>query len=206
MDSHDFFRYGLIASSYLIANLSESELKRVRSVLFFGSAARHEGTEESDVDIFFDVVASQKFQTAMRAKINKAAEEFYLSNAALEFKSHGIGNELSIKIGKLDKWEGLAQNMASHGVVVYGSYTKKPPGIKSHTIISWESIGKSKGAVLNKIYGYKSNGKRYPGLLEKNNGIKLGGSVIMIPSETRDFFIDLLKKYKVNYSRYDIWT
>ena len=75
----------------------------------------------------------------------------------------------------------------------------------SDTILSWEKSGKAKGALLNKIYGYKVRGKRYPGILEKMGGTKLGHGTIMVPAEHKDVFISVLEKYKVNYSRREVW-
>ena len=201
----EIFRYAAVAAAHLISGLSENELKRVRNVMLFGSAARFAASEESDVDIFVDVRGEKSFQLALRAKLNKIAEQFYLTSAALEFKSRGIGNELSIKVGKLEEWEEIAQSMASHGIVFYGKYTAKPPGTRAYTILSWETKGKFKGALLNKIYGYKANKKRYPGMLGKFGGTKIGKATVMVPAESRDIFIDALEKYKVNYSRHDIW-
>lgn len=202
--SYEILRYSIMAAGYLISTLPESDMKRVQNVIIFGSAARLSASIKSDIDIFFDVSSSKRFQLALRAKLNKLAENFYLTNTALEFKSNGIDNELSIKIGKLKDWA-LEQSISSSGIVVYGKYTSKPAESEAYTILSIEKPGKSKGALLNKLYGYKSGRKRYPGLLEKNKGIKLGKAVIMIPAKNRDIFIEALEKYKVNYSRQDIW-
>ena len=200
----EIFRYAVTAAAYLISSLSESELKRVCSVLLFGSAARFSASEKSDIDIFFNVSAPKRFQLALRSKLNKSCERFYLTNTALEFKSKGVDNELSIKTGKLKEWKDLSKSMSSHGIVLYGKYTAKPPDTEAYTILSWETPGKYKGALLNKIYGYKANNKRYPGLLEKNSGTKLGKATIMVPAQSKDIFIDVLEKYGINYSRHDV--
>lgn len=202
--SFEIFRYGVLAAAYLISSLSKNEIKHVRNVLLFGSTARFAASEKSDVDIFFDVSASRRFQLALRSKLNKAAEQFYLTTAALGFKSKGVDNELSIKVGKLEEWE-LAKSISSHGMVVYSKYSAKPPGIKAYTILSWESP-KNKGALLNKLYGYRANNKHYLGLLQKTKSTKLGRAVIMVPAHSRDVFIDVLEKYRVNYSRHDVWA
>ena len=206
LSSFKIFRYAVLATAYLVSSLSESELKRVHSVLLFGSAARLAASEESDIDIFFDVSAPRRFQLALRAKLNKTADQFSLTNAALEFKSKGVDNELSIRVGKLEEWKELAQSISSHGIVLYGKYIARSLDVKAYTILSLETSGKFKGALLNKIYGYKANNKRYSGLLEKNKGsIKLGKATIMVPAKSRDIFIEVLDKYKVNYSRRDVW-
>src|SRR3989344_7636019 len=148
MKTYEIFRYSVLAASHLISSLSENEIKHVRNVLLFGSAARFVASEKSDIDIFFDVLASKRFQLALRAKINKAADEFYLTNIALVFKSKGIDNELSIKVGKLEEWKELAQSISTHGIVLYSKYITKPSGLKAYTILSWETPGKFKGALL----------------------------------------------------------
>ena len=201
----EIFQYAVVAAAYIISRLSRNEVKHVRNVLLFGSVARFAASEDSDVDIFVDVSAPKKFQLGLRAELNKSADQFYLTNDALEFKSKGIDNELSIKVGKLEEWEDVAQSISSHGIILYGKQTVKPPGTGAYSIISWEKPGKSKGALLNKIYGYKAGKKRYPGLLEKNKGIKLGKAVIMVPAHDRDVFIDAMEKYRINYSRRDVW-
>jgi len=203
-NSYEIFRYAVLAAAHLVSGLSEDELKRVRKVLLFGSVARFVASEKSDIDIFFDISGSKRFQLALRSKLNKIGDQFYLTNAALGFKSKGIDNELSIKVGKLEEWKELAQSISFHGIVLYGKYTAKPPDTKSYTILSWESP-RNKGALLNKLYGYRANNKRYPGLLEKTKGVKLGKAVVMVPAQSKNAFIDVLEKYRVNYSQHDVW-
>ena len=206
MKQHDVLKYAILAAAYLVANLSDIELKRVRTVLLFGSTARFAADEESDVDVFFDVSASKKIQNALRAKLNKTAEEVSLTNAALEFKAKNIDNEINVKVGKLEEWNDLAQSIPSHGIVIYGKYTKKSPTAKAYAIISWEATGKHRGALFNKLYGYRANNKKYHGLIEKTKSIRLGKAVVMVPAQHRDRFTEALEKYKVNYSRHDVWA
>ena len=198
-------RYAIQAGAYLISGLSKDDLKFVRSVIFFGSAARLTASENSDIDIFFDLKCSRKSQLKIRAKLNKLAEQFYITNNALQFKSHGIDNEISIKAGRLEEWEELSQSIASTGIVLYGKYTAEPKGLSPYTLLSWENPGKAKGALLNKFYGYKSGKKIYAGLLEKSGGIKFCKGSAIVPAQNSSLFIDVLEKYKINYSRRDVW-
>lgn len=201
----EILKYALHAGAYLLTGLSIKELKNLNTLILFGSTARLSADNESDIDLFFDINGSKKSQLIMRKNLNKLVSQFYLTNIALEFKSKGIDNEINIKIGKIEDWVDLAQSAASHGIILYEKYTKQPPALKAFTILSWEAPGKAKGALLNKIYGYKSKEKIYAGMLKKYMGIKIGGGAVMVPSKYRDIFTEVLEKYKVNYSRYDVW-
>ncbi|MBI4896683.1 MAG: nucleotidyltransferase domain-containing protein [Candidatus Aenigmarchaeota archaeon] len=206
MKSYDVFRFAVRATAFLVSTLSEQELRHVHRVILFGSAARLSATEESDIDLFFDVDGSKQLLRALRSKLNKAADEYGLTNEALSFKSQGVDNELSIKIGNLNAWKDLANSMPSQGIVLYSKYTAKPETVQAYTMLSWSVAGKYRGALLNKLYGYRAANKLYPGLLEKIDGRRIGRGVIMVPAESRDIVIDALEKYRVNYSRIDMWT
>ena len=77
---------------------------------------------------------------------------------------------------------------------------------KKHVIFFWDKIGKNRGAFLNKIYGFNSNGKRYLGLIENFNGKKLGKSSFMVSAEYREDIVKLLKHYKVNSKIIDVYV
>lgn len=202
----EILKYSMYAGAHLIESLSGEEIKKIKNVVLFGSVAMGTAGKESDVDIFFDADLPEKSRLALRSKLNKAGEAFYLTNKALEFKLNGIENELSIKIGRLQEWAGLAQSISSNGIILFQNYASKPSEAKAYTILSWEKIGKAKGAVLNRFYGYKSGKKFYQGLIKKSKGIKIGKGTIMVPAENRTIFIEILEKYKINYSRYDVWA
>lgn len=198
-------QYAILAAGYLLSKLSQKDLNALNSAFLFGSAARGTATEESDIDLFFDIDLPASAQKALRTKLGKLAADFCLSSAALEYKMKGISNEVSITVGRLSEWVDLSKSIASEGIIIYGKYTAKPPKLKAYTVLSWENLGKYKGAFLNILHGYKSGGKRYEGLLEKKGGTKLGRGVIMVPAESRDAFIQVFEKYGVNYSRHDVW-
>ncbi len=206
MVGNELLKYAVMGVSYLISMLEDQEIRKIKQIIIFGSVARGNAIKDSDIDIFFDVIGSKKSQTSFRSKLNKNIEQFYLTNIALSFKMKSIQSEFSVKVGKLEEWKDLASSISSYGIVLYGKYTTSPPDLKGYTILSWENPGKAKGALLNKFYGYKAGQKRYPGLIKKYAATKIGPATIMINSSIREVFIDVLAKYGVNYSRYDVWT
>src|SRR3989344_6504383 len=179
--------------SFLINNLDD--FSNLKSIILFGSVARGDAERNSDVDIFIDIKKTSKNE---EARFNKILENFYKSREGLMFKAKGIDNKINLIIGKLNEWKDLKKSMENTGIVLYGRYNYGGTGEKKYAIISWDRIEKNRGAFLNKIYGFRANGKEYKGMIEKLQGKKIGKSSIMIPIENLSELEKILKHYKVN--------
>ena len=180
--------------SYLLDNLKNANFEKI---ILFGSVAKDEATKESDIDIFIEVKNENK---KLKVDINQILEDFYKSREALLFKAKGIDNKISLIIGKLEEWKDLKASIENTGIILYGVYVpEKMAGknLKKYSLISWEKIGKNRGAFLNRVYGFKVRDKVYDGLIKKLNGKKLGKSSIAVPAESSKEILDLLGKYKV---------
>lgn len=179
--------------SYLLHNLRSIE--NIQRIILFGSVAKGEETKESDIDIFIEV---DKITKKIEDDVKKVEEEFYQSREASLFKVRGIGNVFNIKIGRLVDWKDLSSSIASTGIILYGFYEsrKLPSDVQHQIIFFWDGIEKNRGAFLNKIYGFKIKGRRYEGLLEKYQGIRLGKSCIMLPVQYKKEIFNLLHKHK----------
>lgn len=179
--------------SYLLNEIKD--FSRVNSIILFGSVARGNAGKDSDVDIFIDVNrANKKFE----GDVGKIVEGFYSSRECLLFKSKGIDNKINVIVGKINDWPDLKKSIESMGVVLYGAYQAEGVSGRKWTIISWDKIGKNRGAFLNKVYGVKIGGRKYAGLLDEYGGEKIGKSSIMIPVEHGSEFVKLMKKYEVS--------
>lgn len=197
-------KYASYFAAFLLNNLDEKNLENIERIVLYGSVARGEADEESDVDIFIEVRREgKKFSN----EINKFVEMFYRSREATLFKLKGIENKINVKIGKLKDWKELYGSIASDGIVLYGPYEAKkmPSGAKHYVIIYWDKIGKNRGAFLNRIYGFSVKGKRYEGFLEKFEGRRLGKSCIILPASHKKEVVVLLKDYKVNAKIFEVF-
>ncbi len=199
------YNYSILASAHMMAGLPESDRRRIKNIILFGSVAQMRAYEDSDVDIFIDTDAPETVKKRIRSSANKIIDEWKSTQEALEFKMKRIDNPVNISIGKLDEWEDIQRSVASTGIVLYGKYSGKIRVKELHVIFSWENLGKSKGSILNKFYGYKSGKKRYPGLIEKVHGKKLGRGTIMIPVKNKDAVMDVLEKHGIDYSMFEVW-
>ena len=185
--------YALAFVAYIFKELNESKL--IKKVILFGSGSRNEATKQSDIDIFIE---TDKKDKKLENKINSLVKDFYSTREYIQFKLIGISNPIHIITGNLNEWKELKKSIESTGIILYAPYTSSEVSGKKNLLISWDNIGKNRGAFLNKLYGFTIKGKKYLGLIEKYNGRKIGKSSIILPIEYKDEIFDMIKKYKVN--------
>lgn len=196
-------QYAQYFVAFLLNNLNKPE--NITRIILYGSVARGEATNKSDIDIFLEL---KKRTKRIEEDIRNAENKFYLSREASLFKVKSISNKFSIKMGDLREWKDLYTSIASTGIVLYGPYEARelPSGVKHSIIYYWDSIGKNRGAFLNKLYGVKIKNKSYPGILAKFGGQRMGKSCIIIPIEHRSEVEKLIKAHKVSAKVHEVFT
>lgn len=206
-DMNDFKKYACAAVHHVIQNLPDRHLDKVSSIVLFGSVAQDRATKDSDVDLFFDTSASKTQEKELKKNIDNAVESFYISNLAIRFKTNGLDNKISVTVGNLDEWKDLKRSIISTGIVLFGRYTKgvDKAQLAQNFIIEWESPKLSRGAFLNKLYGYSVKNKKYVGLIKKLECTKIGKSALMIPSKNKDTLINFMEKQKINYKILEVY-
>ncbi len=196
-----FKAYASYYSSFLLAQMPPESV--ISTIILFGSAAKGDASTESDIDIFIEVERKSK---NIEGKIAQITEKFYKSREALLFKVKGIDNKINVIVGKLAEWTELRKSVESTGIILYGKYIPTGGSGRKFALIFWEVIGKNRGAFLNKLYGFNFNKKRYSGLLEKNEGRKVGKSSIMIPVEHSQEVLKLIQHHKVKAKIVEIYV
>src|SRR3989339_143939 len=89
---------------------------------------------------------------------------FFIQNIEDE-ERHEINNEISLKVGELDKWE-LKSSIISNSIVLYGRYRSNVTETKTkqYTLFELKIKGKRKNMmrIWRKLYGYKQKvGKKW---------------------------------------------
>src|SRR3989344_3457161 len=97
--------------SFLLDNLKKIET--IERIILFGSVARDEARKDSDIDIFIEVKKKTK---KIENDIFEIEKKFYGSREANLFKSKGVDNKISIKMGKLIEWKDLYKIIEAHKV------------------------------------------------------------------------------------------
>jgi len=189
--------YALDFSSFLIQKIREKE--KIKNIILFGSVARDEASEESDVDLFIDINKENKsLENEIRNILNK-----FISSAKYRnyWKVLEVENEIKLTIGELEKWEELKSSITSNGILLYGKFMPEIKEGKHRTFFFWENIKpNTKRVLFNKqLFGYRQNKKHYHGLLQKYDGERLSKGGIIVPLEYSNVFNKLFKKFKITF-------
>ena len=193
--SSKLLSYALDFTSFFLQKVHHKD--NIKQIILFGSVARDEDDEESDVDLFFDVVKEA-------AKIEKeylALFASFLSSAKYlhYWKLLGIQNEIKLHIGHITAWKELHPSLISDGITLFGKYAPLLKEGRHAVFFIWENIQpNSKRVLFNKqLFGYKQGDTFYQGLLQKYNGERLGKGCISADLAYSSLFQVHFKKYKI---------
>lgn len=114
-----------------------------------------------------------------------------------------------LKIGKLDEWTKLKRSIISSGILLYGKYKESPKELIPYIIFCinyGDLVRKNKVKLWRKIYGYRQRVGRKIYSIKGLAKLKLGSGCIIAEIKDKNKIIDILKKYKINYRIYEIWS
>ena len=196
MNRNKLISLALNFSSFLVGQAE------VKSIILFGSVARNNFDDESDVDLFVECDKKDEKKIKNILGLYQKTEEFE------KFKLEGVKNEISIKSGSLEEWKNLKRSIISGGIVLYGSYHGTPDKLnhKLLFLLNLEGISRAvKIKVWRSLYGYKQKvGKKIyisKGKVEK----KLGRGSFLVPIQDSQEVISYLNGNKIKYSLLDVW-
>jgi predicted nucleotidyltransferase len=185
------------AGDFVSFMIERTDVSKVKRIILFGSVARGEESDESDIDIFVDVFSNEK---SVELEIKKIALDFIKS---LKYEKYwflkNIRNEIKVKVGKLDSWKELKNSIISNGIVLYGKFEEMPKKAVNRTLLYWENVKpESKRVLLSKrLFGYKKGRKAYEGLVQKYDGKKISKGLISVPSINEKVFLKLFRDMNV---------
>lgn len=198
MEQNKMLAYAMDFASYLVSKTMD-----INRIILHGSVARGDFDEKSDVDIFVDSNKNEK-------KIQQILNDYYKTKKFNEWKLKGINNPISVLIGKLDEkeWKELKRAIINTGIMLYGKYKEKAEKTNQYVLFSFGSIKPDKKRVLvyRKLFGFNIRGKRYVGLADKVNAVKIGKGAILVPIEYSQKIIDFFKNERVKIKLYDLWS
>lgn len=192
-------------AAFLIQHL-DKESDKIRNIILFGSAARGEADEKSDIDIFIDVT-NEKIEN----KINDIKDKFYKSYKSKSYWNLlGVKNEIHCLVGKLKEWKPLQRSIIANGITLFGKYHVE---VKTeHWYLFMITQGESRKRNLSfwrALYGYtqKRGRKKYirEGLLKEYLGVKWARGVVMVPVRYASPLARFLDKHRIHYRLMPFW-
>ena len=197
---NEYLSYAIDCASYII-----SKTENIDRIILHGSIARKDFDEKSDVDLFIDTTDKK-----INEKISKIIEDYYKTETFKKWKLKGIQNQFSIIVGKLDseEWKDLKRAIINTGIILFGKYKSDIEKVNQYTLFSFENIkpDKKRISIFRKLFGFKMGPKKYAGLIDEINAIKVGKGSILVPIEHTNKLKDYFQGKKVNVKLYDLWS
>lgn len=186
--------YAVDFTSFLLERINLDNIKRI---ILFGSVARGEASDESDIDLFIDVNRDEK---TIKKEVYKILVDFI---GSLKYGKYwmlkDIKNQIKPMVGRLNDWKELKNSIISNGVILYGRFEEAPENAVHKTLLSWENVKpESKRVLLSKrLFGYKKGKKNYSGLIQKFNEERVGKGIIIVNSYNEKIFLKLFRDMKI---------
>lgn len=205
MKKHELISYSMDFSSFLLRSEIAADIKRI---ILFGSVARGDFDDESDIDLFIDTDHKKNIEPVAK----RVLKSFEMSDTNEKWKLKGLKNSLSLQIGQIEKWD-LYRSAISSGILLYGRFEEMPKNIEYYTMIvlDFSKIERNrKISIWRELYGYRqkvgTNIFTSKGLLENLSGKKIERSVIAVPAANKNKILDFINRKKIKYRLLEVWT
>lgn len=196
----------LIAYALAFVSFVIPKIEGLNEIILFGSVTRGESDKDSDIDLFFNIEKNQD-DNKIKKMIDEELKRFYKSKIAEIWYLKGIKNAISIQVGKLDEWK-LKRSLISDGICLYGKYKEIPENMKDFVLFNIKPIKNvtKRNKVIREIFGRKEGKYLKKGILAEVGGKRVSPSSFIIPKEHSQNIIVFLRKEKVDYWFFELWT
>ncbi|MBI2631973.1 nucleotidyltransferase domain-containing protein [Candidatus Pacearchaeota archaeon] len=176
----------------------------IEDIILFGSVARGEATEKSDIDIFFNVKRNEK---EVKGIIKEELEKFYKSLIYETWTLKGIKNNISVEVGDLNKWK-LKRSIISDGIVLYGKFKNLPEKTHGFTLFILRPIKNitKRNKIMRYLFGREEKEYKTEGIVKIFGGEKISTTTFLLPLEKTKEIEKILNKDKLDYSFFELWT
>lgn len=190
--------YALSFVSFVLPKLQE-----IDEIILFGSSARDEADEKSDIDLFFNTKDKDN-EKIIKSELGK----FYRSKLFETFSQRGIKNLINFNVGDLSKWS-LKRSIVSEGIVLYSRNYKSAPekmnGFVFFNISPVKDIAK-RNKVIRWLFGRKEENYSSNGFVKEVNGKKVSPTGFIVSLKDSQEVISRLKREKIDYSLFEFWS
>lgn len=208
MKQHEIFAYAYDFISQIMDNRIVFE--SIRKIILFGSVARNDFSEESDVDLFIDVPEEKRDEIQQQIRKEK---NLFETRCKKTWFLRGVDAPIKVVVGDIEssEWKELHEEIRAYGKILYGQYVIFQKKGKQCVLITYELKKleqKRKMGLIRALYGYSltKKGKKYvqKGFLEKVGGTKISANAFLIEKGQLTQVKKILHSYKVPYRLKDM--
>ncbi len=180
----------------------------VRSVVLFGSAARGNATEDSDIDLFIDADRS-------------AEDRSWKTLVALDRRFSVRFSVVFYRPGEREAFDKqFLESIVRQGRALVGDLPLLTPSqldLQPLRLVSYQTTRLSpreRAQFLREVDGYETRKRvgrktyvvRKPGFLKEVGGWRVGRGAVLVPEEYLETFDELLRRYGATRSIIAIWS
>ena len=198
----------------LVLRLKSTDInKKISSVFLYGSVAKKEAKETSDIDIMIILDYNQKLTNPDNNLLEEIRDRIYEKYKIKIHFEHEIFPLISVQGTKRwKKHDWLIREVFKEGILVYSNTILATPskffGLKEYDLFVYDltPISKSKAVTLSrKLNGFIQkkivNGKvkeySNKGIIETVGGKKLGKGTMLIPKDSSPLIVKFFEEFEV---------
>ncbi len=201
MKRNEIIALAMEYASYLVHNMAHIE-----NIILFGSVARGDFDKKSDIDIFINIINPGKKD---EDKARKITNNFYNTKCFEKWKLLGVQKDFSAIVGNINSasWSDLRRSIMTDGIVLYGKYLSSPEKMSHYVLVSYNAVKNDKKRVTlhRKLFGYKLKDKKYRGIIENENGIRVSVNSFLIKIESYRKIKLIFDELKVTPNVIEVW-
>ena len=192
------------AHAYISYILPRIKIK-IREIIIFGSVARGDFDQDSDIDLFFDVL-NQKDALLLEQELKRLGQKFYESKISEIWKQKGFTNRIAAKVGILEQW-GLKGSVLAEGITLQAKYKGNLPG-EGYMLLSFSPIKDitKRNRITRALFGREEKGFKREGMVMNVGGRRISPTVFLVPLQFSREIISFLRKEKVDIEFREIWS
>jgi hypothetical protein len=175
-------------------------VERIGRIVLFGSVARGDFDEESDIDLFIDVLSDDDI--AFVEEQSRSVLDRFESSAETTWHLRGIDLPIRPLVGRLDdpRWAALVEDIKGNGIVLYGPFDQLPENLERRVLVNYSLAGleqKEKMRVIRRLKGSVPTGLQERTLLA-------GKALLVDPVDAVELG-SLLRKHGARYQVREVY-
>lgn len=208
MKQNELFAYTYNFISMIFENRKIKD--SLKQIILFGSIARGDFDEESDIDLFFEI--KNEFNEKETEQLIKATINKFEIVAEKTWNLRNINLPIKVIVGRDDDitWENLKEEIKNYGLVLYGQYQEQK---ENKALISYSLKNLNQNEKMNclrKLYGYTTKTKKKvysnKGFISTIGAVKTATNQILAKIEDAKKIMALLKEFNVPCKVVKIYT